>query len=260
LKYIWRSFQPRLSFPRPFQQSLACFRVARSPNNSWASCSHKLRFIFETFSCALSSQFIHNGILWEAHHSRISMILSAACEVAPNWSNMRFLVSGFVLFNIRGGKRIYPKNRQIQACGIFLIYGLWWLVYVFLFMLIGKMRTTLSLLFVSYSLEINLLISRNQFLLPWTDKVACPRETGSVAALPSSWRRGFHGRQTTTARYVNTGCQWQNTAKACGIRSDGLQRRREFQAWWTTKRRQDRGKAADGVNRPPAIADSKQSR
>jgi len=33
LKYIWRSFQPRLSFPRPFQQSLACFRDARSPSN-----------------------------------------------------------------------------------------------------------------------------------------------------------------------------------------------------------------------------------
>jgi len=38
LKYIWRLFQPRLSFPRPFQLSLACFRVARSPSNSWASC------------------------------------------------------------------------------------------------------------------------------------------------------------------------------------------------------------------------------
>ena len=38
LKYTWRSFQPRLWFPRPFQQSLACFRVARSPSNSWASC------------------------------------------------------------------------------------------------------------------------------------------------------------------------------------------------------------------------------
>ena len=38
LKYIWRSFQPRLSFPRPFQLSLAWFRVARSPSNSWASC------------------------------------------------------------------------------------------------------------------------------------------------------------------------------------------------------------------------------
>jgi len=38
LKYIWRSFQPRLSFPCLFQQSLACFRVARSPSNSWASC------------------------------------------------------------------------------------------------------------------------------------------------------------------------------------------------------------------------------
>jgi len=38
LKYIWRSFLPRLSFSRPFQQSLACFHVARSPSNSWASC------------------------------------------------------------------------------------------------------------------------------------------------------------------------------------------------------------------------------
>jgi len=38
LKYIWRSFQPWLSFPRLFQQSFACFRVARSPSNSWASC------------------------------------------------------------------------------------------------------------------------------------------------------------------------------------------------------------------------------
>ena len=41
LKYTWRSFQPRLSFPRPFQQSLACFRVAWSPSNSWASCKYK---------------------------------------------------------------------------------------------------------------------------------------------------------------------------------------------------------------------------
>jgi len=38
LKYIWRSLQSRLSFPRPFQLSVACFRVARSPSNSWASC------------------------------------------------------------------------------------------------------------------------------------------------------------------------------------------------------------------------------
>jgi len=34
LKYIWRSFHPRLSFPRPFQQSLVGFRVARSLSNS----------------------------------------------------------------------------------------------------------------------------------------------------------------------------------------------------------------------------------
>jgi len=39
LNDIWRSFQPSLSFLRPFLQSLTCFRVARSPSNSWASCS-----------------------------------------------------------------------------------------------------------------------------------------------------------------------------------------------------------------------------
>jgi len=49
LKYIWRSFQPRLSFPRPFQQSLACFRVARSPSNSWASCLKSSSPIFMKF-------------------------------------------------------------------------------------------------------------------------------------------------------------------------------------------------------------------
>jgi len=38
LKCIWRSFQLSLSFSCPFQQSLACFRFARSPSNSWASC------------------------------------------------------------------------------------------------------------------------------------------------------------------------------------------------------------------------------
>jgi len=37
-RWPWRSFQPRLSFPRPFQQSLAGFRVARAPSNNWASC------------------------------------------------------------------------------------------------------------------------------------------------------------------------------------------------------------------------------
>jgi len=38
----WSTFegQPRLSFPRQFQLSLACFRVARSPSNSWATCLH----------------------------------------------------------------------------------------------------------------------------------------------------------------------------------------------------------------------------
>jgi len=33
-----KAIQPRLSFLRPFKLSLACFRVARSPSNSWASC------------------------------------------------------------------------------------------------------------------------------------------------------------------------------------------------------------------------------
>jgi len=36
--YDCQWLQPRLSFPRPFQQSLSCFRVARSLSNSWASC------------------------------------------------------------------------------------------------------------------------------------------------------------------------------------------------------------------------------
>jgi len=38
----WSSFEGHFSlgchFHVPFQQSLACFRVARSPSNSWASC------------------------------------------------------------------------------------------------------------------------------------------------------------------------------------------------------------------------------
>jgi len=38
LKYIWRSIQRRLSFLRQIEQPLVCFRVARSPSNSWASC------------------------------------------------------------------------------------------------------------------------------------------------------------------------------------------------------------------------------
>ena len=55
---FWRSFQPKLSFPRPFQQSLVCFRVARSPSNSWASCflSHRLMShnitVYNTFQCS----------------------------------------------------------------------------------------------------------------------------------------------------------------------------------------------------------------
>ena len=50
----WRSFQPRLSFPRPFQQSLACFRVARSPSNSWASCFVQLNSIM--LNCFIITQ------------------------------------------------------------------------------------------------------------------------------------------------------------------------------------------------------------
>jgi len=51
LKYIWRLFQPRLSFTRPFQLSLACFRVARSPSNSWAELlvSYWAEFYLEFF-------------------------------------------------------------------------------------------------------------------------------------------------------------------------------------------------------------------
>jgi len=55
LKYIWRSFQPRLSFPRPFLQSLACFRVARSPSNSWASCTCSLAAALNKLSVFLKN-------------------------------------------------------------------------------------------------------------------------------------------------------------------------------------------------------------
>ena len=51
LKYIWRSFQPRLSFPRPFQLSLTCFRIARSPSNSWASCIYSSVILYSWMSC-----------------------------------------------------------------------------------------------------------------------------------------------------------------------------------------------------------------
>jgi len=60
LKYIWRSFQPRLSFLRLFQQSLACFRVARSPSNSWASCFTKWSlgsFVYATADEAVAYMF-----------------------------------------------------------------------------------------------------------------------------------------------------------------------------------------------------------
>jgi len=53
LKYIWRSFQRRLSFPRPFQQSLAGFRVARSPSNSWASCYFCTDFVNSSIYCCI---------------------------------------------------------------------------------------------------------------------------------------------------------------------------------------------------------------
>jgi len=44
----------RLSFPRPFQQSLSCFRVARSPSNSWASCDLKLLLVLTNQMCPSS--------------------------------------------------------------------------------------------------------------------------------------------------------------------------------------------------------------
>ena len=63
LKYIWRSFQPRLSFLRPFQQSLACFCVARFPSNSWASCtSHHLFVKLRSVNFILNEYWI--GLDW----------------------------------------------------------------------------------------------------------------------------------------------------------------------------------------------------
>jgi len=92
LKYIWRSFQPRLSFPRPFLQSFACYRVARFPSNSWASCpplQFVLRFSVLAYSIPryLPFPYLHfqspRHKLWRRHlrvalYSIVNNLLPAA--------------------------------------------------------------------------------------------------------------------------------------------------------------------------------------
>jgi len=81
LKYIWRSFQPRLSFPRPFQLCLACVRVARSPSNSWASCK-----FYCMFYCMLYFTWHVIASLWEpAAENETSKGINVNVKVS-NWA------------------------------------------------------------------------------------------------------------------------------------------------------------------------------
>jgi len=78
LKYIWRSLQPRLSFPRPFQLSLACFRVARSPSSSWASChccNNKCMMDKTQVKSPSTSPLFCNHATWQKTHCCIISML-----------------------------------------------------------------------------------------------------------------------------------------------------------------------------------------
>jgi len=77
LKYIWRSFQRSLSFLRPFEQPLVCFRVARSPSNSWASCSNRSSWSMRAIQwgrtdCKPIRQSLVRCVRWVASRSRRS--------------------------------------------------------------------------------------------------------------------------------------------------------------------------------------------
>jgi len=98
LKYLWRSFQPTLSFPRPFHQSLPCFRVARSPSNSWASC---LRFFFVCFIRFLKQ--------WSEHAKSPLIII----QLAKRWKWRKQSPSNF-----------YPARHGMPVC--YLRWGIEW--------------------------------------------------------------------------------------------------------------------------------------
>ena len=96
LNYIWRSFHPRLLFSRQFQQSLACFRVARSPSNSWASCSfvNKISRTWAAFRPPTNGAEIpdmhyklHIGFIYHRHrrHHRHRFICSY--KTIMRWNN-----------------------------------------------------------------------------------------------------------------------------------------------------------------------------
>ena len=77
------------SFPRPFQQSLACFRVARSPSNSWASCFDTIPEC-DTSADDLSSDYTSACIVWS------TALVITICDVGIP----------FVVFQTRADERI----------------------------------------------------------------------------------------------------------------------------------------------------------
>jgi len=104
LKYIWRSFQPRLSFPRPFQLSLACFRVARSPSNSWASCLNNYmklnRWVdLEIFASQEKNSFGRNTQLLSLHDqsNKVTVSGSADAPLYISWAQTLGLVAWYVV-------------------------------------------------------------------------------------------------------------------------------------------------------------------
>ena len=81
--WSWSTFEghsPRLSFPRPFQLSLACFRVARSPSNSWASC----------YFCARSEGAVGTLTVRCFSASRASAAASSSCSTCKTIPNTLF--------------------------------------------------------------------------------------------------------------------------------------------------------------------------
>ena len=85
--------QPRLSFPRPFQLSLACFRVARSPSNSWDSC-------------------------WFRPHNDQNLLPKiCTCTKSPYISRLVWQIDRRC-FDLRGGFRGWPMQwNHAKCCG-----------------------------------------------------------------------------------------------------------------------------------------------
>jgi len=90
LKYIWRSFQPRLSFPRPFQRSSACFRVARSPSNTWASCFENCMTLWRMVAKLWCINFQH--FFWKTVYVCLCFCVSTGwLKINTPQDNMQYL-------------------------------------------------------------------------------------------------------------------------------------------------------------------------